>query len=156
MVTTFLFFNYRVFLCFNTLSQFWLHYCPVLLTFSLFNLQVFPFFSKLRKYKLLIPVQNACISLLLNEIWPFKPCTLPKHVIWISLYANFPVINLYFPVRDCCAVSCCGISNFNVSTKATGTKTLWSVLCWLLLWSFLAINRRKFLQIHSIWICTPF
>jgi hypothetical protein len=38
-----------------------------------------------------IPVQNAYISLYFIEIWPFKPCTLSKHVIWISLYPNFPV-----------------------------------------------------------------
>ena len=50
---------------------------------------------------MLIPVQNAYISLYFIKIWPFKPCTLTKHVIWISLYPNFPVKTLYFPVRDC-------------------------------------------------------
>ena len=53
---------------------------------------------------MLIPVQNAYISLYFIKIWPFKPCTLPKHVIGISLYTNFPVKTLYFPVRDCSVV----------------------------------------------------
>ena len=53
---------------------------------------------------MLIPVQNAYISLYFIKIWPFKPCTLTKHVIWISLYPNFPVKTLYFPVRDCSAI----------------------------------------------------
>ena len=52
---------------------------------------------------MLIPVQNAYISLYFNEIWPFKPCTLPKHVRIELLHRDFPVKNLYFPVRDCSA-----------------------------------------------------
>ena len=34
-----------------------------------------------------------------NEIWPFKPCTLPKHVRVELLHREFPVKNLYFPCK---------------------------------------------------------
>ena len=48
---------------------------------------------------MLIPVQNAYISLYFNEIWPFKPCTLPKHVSVELLHREIPVKNLYFPCK---------------------------------------------------------
>ena len=39
-----------------------------------------------------------------NEIWPFKPCTLPKHVRVEILRREFPVKTCTFPVRDCSAI----------------------------------------------------
>ena len=50
---------------------------------------------------MLIPVHVTCISPYFIKIWPFKPCTLTKHVLWVSLYPNFPVKTLYFPVSMC-------------------------------------------------------
>ena len=48
---------------------------------------------------MLNPVQNVCISLYFNEILPFKPCTLPKHVRVELLHREIPVKNLYFPCK---------------------------------------------------------
>jgi hypothetical protein len=48
---------------------------------------------------MLIPVQNVYISLYNNEIWPFKPCTLPKHVRVELVHREIPVKNLYFPCK---------------------------------------------------------
>ena len=86
---------------------------------------------------MLIPVQNAYFSLYFIKIWPFKPCTLTKHVIWISLYPNFPVKTLYFPVRDCSA-SC-----------------IYTILDYNYIWQILTFSRfRRHLTIDTTLHCT--
>ena len=119
LVTTFLCFNYRVFPaliiyfpCFGyIISLFYEHFFPVLFTgFSLllqnsmllfFKEQGNPCYKNIK----IMPVQNAYISLYFNEIWPFKPCTLPKHVRVELLHREIPVKNLYFPVRYCSVIT---------------------------------------------------
>ena len=120
LATIFLCFNYRVFpalttsfFCFGyIISLFYEHLFPVLFTgFSLFFQNSMLLFFKEQgnpcykninmnvNIKCYIPVQNAYISLYFNEILPFKPCTLPKHVRVEILHREFPVKNLYFPCK---------------------------------------------------------